>query len=53
MRISGIPKREEHAVCKATTEGILPGQKMSFHFQTSGKLGQYEWNNIQFTMVWQ
>jgi hypothetical protein len=40
MRISGIPKREE---------GISLRWKMSF--QNSGKLGQDECNNIQFTTV--
>jgi hypothetical protein len=45
-------QREEYSVCKAAMEGISPGYKMSFHFQTSGKLGQYECN-IQFTVVGQ
>jgi len=49
MRISGNPKRQEHTVCKAVKEGISPGWKMSC--QNSGKLGQYECNNIQFTIV--
>ena len=49
MRISGNPKREEHNVCKAAMEGISPGHKINF--QNSGKLGQYESKNIQFTTV--
>jgi hypothetical protein len=47
MRISGIANREEQTVYKAATEGISPRWKMSI--QNSGKLGQYECNNIQFT----
>jgi len=49
MRLSGIPKREEQTVYKAATEGNSPRWKMSL--QTSTKLGQYEFNNIQFTTV--
>jgi hypothetical protein len=49
MRISGNLKKEEHTVCKAVMEGISPGWKMSI--QNSGKLGQYECNNIHFTVV--
>jgi hypothetical protein len=49
IRISGNPKKEENIVCKAVMEGISPGWKMSV--QNSGKLSQYEYNNIQFTIV--
>jgi hypothetical protein len=49
MRIPGIKKREKQTICKAATEGFSPRWKMSF--QNSGKLGQYECNNIQFTTV--
>jgi hypothetical protein len=49
MRISGYTKKEEHNVCKSVVEGISTGWKMSF--QNSGKLIQYECNNIQFTTV--
>jgi len=49
MRISGNQKKEEHNVCKAVMEGVSLGWKMSF--QNSGKLCQYECNNIQFTTL--
>jgi hypothetical protein len=49
MRIYGNPKKDEHTVCRAVIEDISPGWKMSF--QNSGKLGQYECNNIHFTIV--
>jgi hypothetical protein len=49
MRISGNSKREEHTACKTVMEGISPGWKMGF--ENSGKLGQYECNNIRFTIV--
>jgi len=49
MRIVGITNREKQTICKPATEGISPRWKMSF--QNSGKLGQYECNNIHFTIV--
>jgi hypothetical protein len=49
MRISETPKEEDHTGSKAAMEGISPGQNMSS--QTSTKLGQYECNSIQFTIV--
>jgi hypothetical protein len=49
MRIFGITKRDEQTICKAATEGISTRWKMSF--QNTRKLGQYECNNIQFTIV--
>jgi hypothetical protein len=49
MRIYGKPKREEQIVCEVAMEGISPGWKMNL--QNSGKLGQYEYNNIHCTIV--
>jgi hypothetical protein len=45
----GIPKRDKQSICKTASEGISPGWKMIF--QSSGKLGQYERTNIQFTAL--
>jgi hypothetical protein len=49
MRIYGNTKREKQTIYKAATEGISPRWKMSF--QNSGKLGQCECNNVNFTIV--
>jgi len=45
----GIPKRDKWPICKTASEAISPRSKMIF--QNSGKLGQYECNNIQFTAL--
>jgi len=44
MKISGIPKRGTQSVKLLLHLDII-------NFQTSGKLGPYESNNIQFTIV--
>jgi hypothetical protein len=42
-------QRERKRLCKVAMEDISPGWKMNF--QNSGKLGQYECNNIYFTTI--